>query len=72
MAEPLANEPWVGIEEMKRIIDQVDGLLTDLGRLGREMPVIEKNVKAMMSFVALLKYGLSDIGVGRMVEKSLI
>jgi hypothetical protein len=61
MAEPLANEPWVGIEEMKRIIDQVDGLLTDLGRLGREMPVIEKNVKAMLSFVALLKYGISDI-----------
>jgi hypothetical protein len=39
----------------------VDGLLIDLGRLGREMPVIEKNVKAMASFVAILKYGISDL-----------
>ena len=61
MDEPLANDQWIGIEEMKQIIDQLDGLLTDLGRLGREMPVIEKNVKAMKSFVAVLQYGISDL-----------
>ena len=61
MDEPTKNRDWTGLEEMKKIIDQLDGLLTDLGRLGREMPVIEKNVKAMMSFVAVLKYGISDI-----------
>ena len=61
MDEPTKNRDWTGIEEMKKIIDQLEGLLSDLGRLGREMPVIEKNVKAMMSFVAILKYGISDI-----------
>ena len=61
MDEPLATDQWIGIEEMKQIIDQLDGLLTDLGRLGREMPVIEKNVKAMKSFVAVLQYGISDL-----------
>ena len=61
MNEPTNKMDWTDIEEIKRIINQLDGLLTDLGRLGREMPVIEKNVKAMMSFVAVLKYGISDI-----------
>ena len=61
MNEPTKKMDWTGLEEMKKIINQVDGLLIDLGRLGREMPVIEKNVKAMASFVAILKYGISDI-----------
>jgi len=61
MGEPTNKMDWTDLEEIKRIINQLDGLLTDLGRLGREMPVIEKNVKAMMSFVAVLKYGISDI-----------
>ena len=47
--------------EMKMIIDNLERLLQDLDQRGREMPVIEKNVKAMMSFVAVLKYGISDI-----------
>ena len=61
MDEPTKKMDWTGLEEMKKIIDRLDGLLTDLGRLGREMPVIEKNVKAMASFVAILKYGISDL-----------
>lgn len=47
--------------EMKRIIDSLERLLQDLDQRGRGVPVIEKNVKAMMSFVAVLKYGISDI-----------
>lgn len=47
--------------EMKQIIDQLEGLLTDLNRLGGAMPVIEKNVTAMKSFVAVLQYGISDL-----------
>ena len=61
MDEATKNRDWTGLEEMKKIIDQLEGLLTDLNRLGRGMPVIEKNVKAMMSFVAILKYGIADI-----------
>ena len=61
MDEPTKNRDWTGLEEMKKIINELERLLTDLDRLGREMPVIEKNVKAMMSFVAILKYGIADI-----------
>lgn len=61
MNEPTKKMEWTGIEEMKQIIDQLDRLLTDLGRLGQEMPVIEKNVRAMSSFVTVLKYGISDL-----------
>jgi hypothetical protein len=46
---------------MKKIIGQLDELLSDLDRLGGEMPVIEKNVKAMKSFVRVLQYGISDV-----------
>jgi hypothetical protein len=49
------------LEEMKKIIDHLEVLLDGLGRLGRDMPVIEKNVKAMKSFVAVLQYGISDL-----------
>jgi hypothetical protein len=52
---------WQRLQEMKLIIDGLGGLLDDLGRLGRDMPVIEKNVRAMKSFVAVLKYGISDL-----------
>jgi hypothetical protein len=55
------NTKSAEIEEMKKIIDHMESLLGDLGRLGREMPVIEKNVKAMMSFVAVLHCGISDL-----------
>jgi hypothetical protein len=55
------NTRSADIAEMKKIIDHLESLLGDLGRLGREMPVIEKNVRAMMSFVAVLQYGISDL-----------
>jgi hypothetical protein len=46
---------------MKEIIDEPERLLQDLGRRGRELPVIEKNIKTMMNFIAVLKYEISDI-----------
>jgi hypothetical protein len=61
MKESAMNMERVELAEMKKIIDHLESLLGDLGRLGREMPVIEKNVKAMMSFVSVLQYGISDI-----------
>jgi hypothetical protein len=61
MPETEKNEPGADLEALEKIIGQLDELLTDLGRLGGEMPVIEKNVRAMKSFVAVLKYGISDL-----------
>jgi hypothetical protein len=47
--------------EMKAIIDQLETLLLDLKERGREMPVVEKNVRAMLSFVRVLQFGISDL-----------
>jgi hypothetical protein len=61
MAETKPDDHWADLEPMKKIIGQLDELLSDLDRLGGEMPVIEKNVKAMKSFVRVLQYGISDV-----------
>jgi hypothetical protein len=47
--------------EMKAIIDQLETLLLDLKERGRGMPVVEKNVRAMLSFVRVLQFGISDL-----------
>jgi hypothetical protein len=47
--------------EMKAIIDQLENLLLDLKEKGQGMPVVEKNVRAMLSFVQVLKFGISDL-----------
>ena len=47
--------------EMKAIIDQLENLLLDLKEKGQGMPVVEKNVRAMLSFVRVLQFGISDL-----------
>ena len=61
MIEP--KEKWgpADLEKMQECIEQIEGRLLDLKKLGGEMPVIEKNVRAMMSFIHALKFGISDI-----------
>ncbi len=49
------------LDRMKTIIDQFGQLLIDLKEIGGGMPFIEKNVKAMMSFIHVLKFGVSDM-----------
>lgn len=61
MSEPTEKRDWADLAKMKEIIDRLEGLLLDLKELGREMPVVEKNVQALMSFIQVLKFGLSDI-----------
>jgi hypothetical protein len=61
MTEFPVNGPGKTIASMKKIIDQLDELLDELKGLGGDMPVIEKNVQAMKSFVAVLQYGISDL-----------
>jgi hypothetical protein len=46
---------------MKAIIDQLETLLLDLKEKGQRMPVVEKNVRAMLSFVRVLQFGISDL-----------
>ena len=47
--------------EMKAIIDQLENLLLNLKEKGQGMPVVEKNVRAMLSFVRVLQFGISDL-----------
>ncbi|OGP50596.1 MAG: hypothetical protein A2Y79_06800 [Deltaproteobacteria bacterium RBG_13_43_22] len=61
MGKPREKEERVNLDGMKTIIDQLEQLLIELKGLGGEMPVIEKNVKAMMSFIHVLKFGVSDV-----------
>ena len=61
MGKPGEKEERVNPDRMKIIVDQLEQLLNDLNEIGGEMPFIEKNVKAMMSFIHVLKFGVSDI-----------
>jgi hypothetical protein len=49
------------LKKMKENIDQIEVHLAKLLELGGGMPVIEKNVRAMKSFIHALKFGVSDI-----------
>jgi hypothetical protein len=61
MIEPTPKTRWENLNRMKSIIDQTEKLLLDLNALGGEMPVVEKNVRAMMSFIHVLKLAISDL-----------
>ncbi len=61
MTDPAAKSQWANLNGMKVHIDQIEKHLHDLNALGGEMPVIEKNVRAMMSFIYALKFGISDL-----------
>ena len=55
--------------EMKVLIDQLENLLLDLKEKGQGMPVIEKNVRAMMSFVRVLTVRYLRPGRDRVIGK---
>ncbi len=57
------TDTWAGAnpDEMKVLIDQLENLLLDLKEKGQGMPVVEKNVRAMLSFVRVLQFGISDL-----------
>jgi len=61
MIEPTDKAQWANLNKMKGIIDRLEKLLLDLNALGQEMPIVEKNVRAMMSFIHALKFGISDL-----------
>ncbi len=61
MKRPTAAGAGADPAEMKGIIDQLETLLLDLKEKGQGMPVVEKNVRAMLSFVRVLQFGISDL-----------
>jgi hypothetical protein len=61
MKKPTAAGAGADPAEMKAIIDQLETLLLDLKEKGQGMPVVEKNIRAMLSFVRVLQFGISDL-----------
>jgi hypothetical protein len=47
--------------EMKKKIEEIERLVLDLKELGEGMPVIEKNARSILSFIYVLKVGISDV-----------
>lgn len=61
MITPESRTPWPDLGRMKGHLDEIEKHLCDLKSLGEESPVITKNVRAMMSFIHVLKFGISDL-----------
>lgn len=61
MSKPKRNEEQANLERMSAIIAQLEQLLIALKEAGGKMPFIEKNVTSMMSFIYVLKFGVSDM-----------
>jgi hypothetical protein len=61
MKKPTDTGSGADPAEMKAIIDQLETLLFDLKEKGQGLPVVEKNVRAMLSFVRVLQFGISDL-----------
>ena len=46
--------------DMKQKIEEIERLAIQLKEMGRGMPVIEKNVRAILSFTHVLRFGIAD------------
>lgn len=46
---------------MKERVEGIERLTLELLELGKGMPVVEKNVRCILSFVHVLRFGISDV-----------
>ena len=49
------------IKEMKNRIEAIEKLVLELKDLGAGVPVVEKNARSILSFINVLKFGISDV-----------
>ena len=54
------DQDWGQLREMSEKIEEIERLVLELKGLGKGMPVIEKNACSILSFIYVLKYGISD------------
>ena len=55
------GQDWGRLREMRERIEEIESLVLDLKELGKGMPVIEKNACCILSFVYVLRCGISDV-----------
>ena len=54
------NTVRYNLKEMKANIEQIKQLVIKLKESGAGIPMVEKNAMIILSFVDILKYGISD------------
>ena len=54
------NTASYNLKEMKANIEQIEQLVLKLKASGEGIPAVEKNAMIILSFVTILKYGISD------------
>lgn len=55
------DQDWGRLREMREKIEEIERLVLELKELGKGMPVIEKNACSILSFIYVLKFGISDV-----------
>ena len=63
------GQDWGRLREMREKIEEIERLVLDLKELGKGMPVIEKNVRSIQSFIYVLKFGISDVAEITNIER---
>jgi hypothetical protein len=61
MANEVRDNEMGIITDMKQKIEEIERLVFELKDLGRGMPVVEKNVRSILSFTHVLRFGISDL-----------
>ena len=49
------------LQDMMDKIDRIETLAQELASSGKGLPVVEKNARAILTAIYLLKFGISDI-----------
>ena len=55
------GQDWGRLREMRDKIEEIESLVLELKELGEGVPVVEKNVRAILSLTYVLKFGIADI-----------
>jgi len=61
MADRMNQDDVAALKEMKKKIDDIERAAQELNELGKGLPVVEKNVRAIASIIHALKFGISDV-----------
>jgi hypothetical protein len=49
------------LRDMSQKIEEIERLVLELKDLGEGMPVVEKNSRSILSFIHVLRFGISDL-----------
>jgi hypothetical protein len=57
----IKDQDWGRLRGMREKIEEIERLVLELKELGKGVPVVERNVQAMLSLTYVLKFGISDV-----------